>query len=85
VVAVLGQEGFPSAGVWRVRDVEPNAAQWRFGGAPEGRNHTRIIDLIWPADFPSSQEVMLSTYPRSDSDPGTLSPDEFAQIELLQP
>ena len=85
VVAVLGQEGFPSAGVWRVRDVEPNAGQWRFGGAPEGRNHTRIIDLIWPADFPSSQEVMLSTYPRSDSDPGTLSPDEFTQIELLQP
>ena len=31
-VVVLGQEGFPSAGVWRVRDVQPAAEQWRFGG-----------------------------------------------------
>ena len=30
---VLGQEGFPASGVMRVRDVQPTAEQWRFGGA----------------------------------------------------
>jgi len=88
VVAVLGQEGYPSAGVWRVRDVEQKSAQWRFGGAPSDgrRNHTRIIDLIWPAESPTSQEVMLgSTYTPSQADPGTLTADDFAQIELLKP
>jgi alpha-amylase/alpha-mannosidase (GH57 family) len=87
-VAVLGQEGYPSAGVWRVRDVEQKSAQWRFGGAPADgrRNHTRIIDLIWPADSETSQEVMLgNTYVPSQADPGTLSADDFAQVELLKP
>lgn len=45
-VALLGQEGFPSPGVRRVRDVEPTAQQWRFGGAPAGDGHTRIIDAL---------------------------------------
>ena len=46
-VALMGQEGFPSSGVRRVRDVDVSAQQWRFGGAPTGSDHTRIIDAAW--------------------------------------
>ncbi len=85
--AVLGQEGFPASGVWRVRDVEEEAAQWRFGGAPaDTTNHTRIIDLAWPADATPSQEQMLSDYPPSEEpDMDQLEPEDFAQVEMLQP
>ena len=86
VVALLGQEGYPSAGVWRVRDVEERAAQWRFGGAPPGgRNHTRILDLVWPAGSTVSQENMLGNYTLVGTDPGQLGPDDFAQVDLLIP
>ncbi len=81
--AVLGQEGFPSTGVWRVRDVDQASEQWRFGGAPDDTNHTRIIDLAWPAGETPTQEEMLSTYPSSSGDPGTLTADDYAQIKLL--
>ena len=57
---VLGQEGFPSSGVRRVRDVEAAAQQWRFGGAPADVNHTRIIDVAWPQL--GDQELLLSEY-----------------------
>ncbi len=82
VAAVLSQEGFPSTGVWRVRDVNPTAAQWRFGGGPDDVNHTRIIDLAW--DGTPTQEEILSTYPPSKADIATLGPDDFAQIPLLR-
>jgi alpha-amylase/alpha-mannosidase (GH57 family) len=83
---VLGQEGFPTSGVWRVRDVAEEAAQWRFGGAPaDTRNHTRIIDLAWPADATPTQEQMLGHYPPSQETAGQLGPDDFAQVEMLQP
>jgi carbohydrate-binding DOMON domain-containing protein len=82
---VLGQEGFPATGIWRVRDVEPQAAQYRFGGAPADTNHTRIIDLAWPADQTPTQEDMLGTYPPSqEPDMDALGPDDFAQLELLR-
>ncbi len=51
-VAVLGQEGFPSAGVRRVRDVAGTAAQWAFGsgGAPTSSSGgTRVIDALDPS------------------------------------
>ncbi len=60
LAVVLGQEGYPSSGVWRVRDVNPVAEQWRFGGGPGGTEHTRIIDLVWPADLTPAQEELLS-------------------------
>lgn len=51
-VALLGQEGFPSPGVRRVRDVTTTATQWTFGGG-DGMNddeeRTRIIDALDPA------------------------------------
>jgi len=83
---VLGQEGFPATGVWRVRDVEPQAAQYRFGGGPADTNHTRIIDLAWPAGATPTQEEMLSAYPPSqEADMDALGPDDFAQVQMLLP
>ncbi len=82
VAAVLSQEGFPSTGVWRVRDVLPQAQQWRFGGGPDDTNHTRIIDLAW-AGTPTQEEI-LSRYPSSKADIATLGPDDFPQIPLLR-
>jgi alpha-amylase/alpha-mannosidase (GH57 family) len=82
---LAGQEGYPSAGVWRIRDVNPVAEQWRFGGAQDDANHTRLIDIAWPADATPTQAEMLGDYPSSDADPQTLGPDEFGQIGMLRP
>jgi hypothetical protein len=85
VAAVLGQEGYPASGVWRVRDVEPSAQQWRFGGAPTDINHTRIIDLAWPADKAPTQEEMLSTYLSvAQGDIDEIGPDDLAQVSLMR-
>ncbi len=81
---VLGQEGFPASGVWRVRDVNAAAEQWRFGGAADGVNHTRILDVLWPADAAPTQEEMLSDFTPSQQ-AQDLGPDDFAQIEMLRP
>ena len=79
-VALLGQEGYPSTGVWRVRDVAAEAADYKFGGAPDGKNHTRIIDLFWPAEASPTQEELLSAFTPAAGDPGALGQDDFAQI-----
>ncbi len=79
---LLGQEGFPSPGVWRVRDVEIAARQWRFGGAPADLNHTRIIDLLWPEGVTPTQEALLNAYPPREQIE-ELGPDDFAQIPML--
>jgi alpha-amylase/alpha-mannosidase (GH57 family) len=85
VGVVLGQEGYPAAGVWRVRDVEAQAAQWRVGGAPADTNHTRIMDVAWPADAKHTQFDFLSEYPASkETNMDKLGPDDFAQIPLLR-
>lgn len=83
--AVLGQDGFPSQGVWRVRDVKQTSAQYAFGGGPDDVNHTRIIDLILPEDAARDQAELLSDYPSSQESIDDLSPDDFAQIPMLQP
>ncbi len=80
---LLGQEGYPSPGVWRVRDISGKNEQWRFGGAPADSNHTRIIDMIWEAA--GEQERMLSTYPANSGAVDSLGPDDFGQIELILP
>jgi hypothetical protein len=83
---VMSQEGYPSSGVWRIRDVEPAAQQWRFGGAPADTNHTRIIDVAYPAELSPTQEEALSTYPAStESDMDALGPDDFAQLLMIRP
>lgn len=82
----MSQEGFPASGVWRVRDVEKQPAQWRLGGAPDDTNHPRIIDVAWPAPAEPSQEFMLSDYPPSqEPNMDKLSSDDFAQLQMVYP
>ncbi len=81
-VAILSQEGFPSSGVRRVRDVEAAAAQWRLGGSPGGINATRIVDVALAEA--GLQEQLLSSYQVVAS--GTvddLGPDDFGTIGMI--
>ena len=81
---VMSQEGFPSGGVLRVRDVGVAAEQWRIGGAPAGStNHTRVLDLVWPEA--GQQEAWLSDFAPSTAAQGELTGEEFAHVELLTP
>ena len=85
VGVLLSQDGFPSAGVRRVRDVKPQAEQWRIGGGPADTNHTRIMDVAWPEGATPTQEEFLSDYPPSqEKSMGVLTPDDFAQLPLLK-
>jgi len=83
VAAVLSQDGYPTTGVWRVRDVNQTAEQWKMGGAPADSNHTRIVDLAWPADSKPTQEEMLGTYASSSLPLNELKPDDFPIVQLL--
>ncbi|MDH5371567.1 MAG: glycoside hydrolase [Acidimicrobiia bacterium] len=81
---VMSQEGFPSSGVRRIRDVLGDAEQWRLGGGPADINHTRIIDVVFP--IAGEQESSLSAY--SGVSEGTiddLGPDDFGKIPLFVP
>jgi len=82
--AVLGQEGYPAEGVWRVRNISLTAAQYQFGGSPGDSNHTRIIDLVLPESFEPDQAALLSNYPSVVASLDLLNPDDFAQIPMLQ-
>ena len=82
---VLSQEGYPSEGVWRVRDVDATPAQYLFGGGPVDVNHTRIIDLVWPEYAEKDQVDWLSVYPSSQDAIDTLSPNDFPQIPMIEP
>jgi hypothetical protein len=80
---VLGQEGYPSPGVMRVRDVNQAAEQYRFGGAPQGStNHTRVIDLIWSAA--GDQETWLADFNPADINQSAVIADNLAKIPLLE-
>ncbi len=83
--AVLGQEGYPSEGVWRVRNVSLFPGQYIFGGAPGDSNHTRIIDLILPGELSPDQATLLSDYSSISGSIDLMTPDDFAQIPILQP
>jgi alpha-amylase/alpha-mannosidase (GH57 family) len=79
---IMSQEGFPSGGVMRVRDVNPAAEQWRVGGAPAGStNHTRVIDLVWAAE--GEQEVWLSEFTPTDLGQPELTAENFAQVPMF--
>jgi hypothetical protein len=80
----LSQDGFPSAGVRRVRDVQKDAVQWRVGGAPDDVNHTRIMDAAWPVGVSPTQEEFLGEYPAArDTAMDTLGDDDFALVPML--
>lgn len=79
---VLSQEGYPSGGVMRVRDVLPVAEQWRIGGGQEGAtNHTRVMDLVWPEA--GMQEEWLSAFEPSSAPQTELAAADFALILML--
>jgi len=81
-VAVMSQEGYPSTGVRRIRDVETSPEQWRIGGGNGSTNGTRIMDLL--AIEPGKQESMLSGFtPISTGTVDDLADDDFAQIDPL--
>jgi len=80
-VTLMSQEGYPSSGVRRIRDVMPSAEQWRLGGGPSsGVSHTRIMDIAWPEE--GVQEAMLSSGTAAASI-AELGPDDFALVPLL--
>ena len=82
-VALMSQEGFPSAGVRRVRDVLPTGQQWKIGGGDASINGTRILDLLWPEE--GVQESMLTSVdPIPSGNLDDLTPGDFGQIEVLQ-
>ena len=82
-IVVMGQEGYPASGVMRVRDVNPAAEQWRFGGAPTGAtNHTRVIDLIWPTA--GEQENWLGNFQISSAAQSDLTAADFANIPMFR-
>jgi hypothetical protein len=79
---VLSQEGFPSGGVMRVRDVLAVAEQWRIGGAPDGAsNHTRVMDLVWAES--GVQEEWLGTFEPVTAAQTELTAADFAQILMF--
>ncbi len=78
---VLSQDGFPSPGVRRVRDVKQAAEQWRLGGALPGSNATRIVDLAWSGE-PSQAQILSRFQPVAADSLGTAPPEAFAQIPL---
>lgn len=59
-VLIMGQEGFPSEGNWRVRDVTEKGAQWRFGGGSNQPGEPNVIDMLVPPG--KSQAKLLKAY-----------------------
>ncbi len=82
-VAVLSQEGFPTSGVRRVRDVQTSAEQYRIGGGTGAINETRILDAIAPA---GAQESGLGGFtPITSGSVDDLGPDDFPTLPLAAP
>ena len=80
--AALSQEGFPSGGVMRVRDVLPDAEQYRFGGAPASTtNHTRVIDLVWPEE--GLQEGWLADFKPIQDAQADQIPGDYARVPMF--
>ncbi len=83
-VVVMSQEGFPSSGVRRVRDINPVGEQWRLGGGRGTVNETRIVDVLWPET--GLQEELLSNLPDvGGAALDDLTPDDFVFVPLLLP
>jgi carbohydrate-binding DOMON domain-containing protein len=81
---VMSQDGYPSLGVWRIRDVNQNAEQWRLGGAPaSSSNHPRVVDMVWSADTAGSQEEMLSSFTPVDKGQPELGMQDYALIRMF--
>lgn len=81
-VAVMSQEGFPSSGVRRIRDVTSTAQQYRIGGSDGSINATRIIDLLWPEEG-IQEEMLTPVQPLASGNLDDLTPDDFGQVVPL--
>jgi alpha-amylase/alpha-mannosidase (GH57 family) len=81
-VAVMSNDGY---GINGVRDITADGGQWALGGAPADKNHTRIVDYLWPEGSTPTQEEMLSTYTPSQSDPSSLTAADFPQVNMYAP
>jgi len=64
LVALSSQEGFPSAGNWRVREVLAEAQEYRLGGGRDDTSDPNIIDILVPEG--AGQEEILSAYERGE-------------------
>jgi hypothetical protein len=84
-LVLLSQEGYPSAGVRRVRDVGSVNSQWVAGGAPNDINHTRIFDMAVPPGAGATQEELLSAYaPAGSGSIDALEADDFPQAWVIE-
>lgn len=83
LVTIASQEGFPSTGVLRIRDVLPQAERWKLGGGLDASNATRVLDVILPAEVSPGQAELLSQFTPSQADVDDLSPDDFAKLPML--
>ncbi|MHB8806297.1 MAG: glucodextranase DOMON-like domain-containing protein [Anaerolineaceae bacterium] len=81
---VLSQDGYPSTGVWRVRDVNQSAEQWRLGGAAAGSNHTRVVDMVWADGNTPDQATLLSDFTPNEKAQSELSIEDFALIPMFR-
>ncbi|MDI6638774.1 MAG: glucodextranase DOMON-like domain-containing protein [Bacillota bacterium] len=59
-VFLLSQEGYPSPGNLRVREVLSTAQEWRLGGGHDSEIDPNVIDLLAPAG--RTQEEILGAY-----------------------
>ena len=83
VAAVMSQDGFPSPGVRRIRDVAPQAGQWKIGGGTGALDRTRILDLVWNGT-PSQEELLSDFVPVENLTPDEIPADDYAQLPLLR-
>lgn len=85
-VTLMSQEGYPSSGVWRVRDVLENGEQWRIGGGTGSNLDTRIMDLLWPEGNEGFQEDFLTNnLAGQEVDLSELAPGEYPQVPMINP
>ncbi|HEX2368867.1 MAG TPA: glucodextranase DOMON-like domain-containing protein [Acidimicrobiia bacterium] len=81
-VALLSQEGFPSPGVRRVRDVAVESSQYRIGGGAGGVNDTRILDLV--ASQQGEQEDGLAVEAVSTGSADDLAVDQLGSVPVIE-
>lgn len=82
LVTLASQDGFPSTGVLRIRDVLPVGERWKIGGGIQATNTPRVLDVILPSDV--NQAEVLSQFAPSQANVDELTPDDFAQVPMLQ-
>ncbi len=82
-VAVMSQEGYPAAGVWRIREVQLSGEQWRIGGGTGAVNDTRIMDILWPEGLEGTQGDFLAPPATSVATMGELTPDDVGQMPMF--